>query len=89
MIIVDHLHKALAIRPRLIRRDEKLNEQLIPLYDPSGRLFLASEDPTPAERDATLKERELHLKYGVVTVNEVRGDLGLPPVPWGDVPKAV
>ncbi len=82
----DHLHKALAIRPRLVRRDEKLNEQLLPLYDPSGRLFLASDDPTPNERDATLKERELLLKYGVLTVNELRSDLGLPPVAWGDVP---
>src|SRR5439155_2307339 len=42
MQAADHLHKALAIRPRLVRRDEKLNEQLLPLYDPTGRLFLAS-----------------------------------------------
>jgi hypothetical protein len=28
------------------RRDEKLNEQMIPIYDPSRRLFLASEDPS-------------------------------------------
>jgi len=32
---------AKAITPRLQRRDEKLNEQLIPLYDPSRRLFVA------------------------------------------------
>src|SRR5205823_14185267 len=62
MHAADHLHKTLAIRPRLVRRDEKLNEQLIPLYDPTGRLFLASEDPTPTERDAAVKERELLLK---------------------------
>ncbi len=28
----------------------KLNEQLIPLYDSSGRLFLQTPDPTPANR---------------------------------------
>jgi HK97 family phage portal protein len=87
MQAADHLHKTLAIRPRLVRRDEKINEQLIPLYDSSGRLFVASDDPKPADPDAAVKERELLLKYGVITVNEVRGDLGLLPVPWGDGPK--
>ncbi|HYV38345.1 MAG TPA: phage portal protein [Gemmataceae bacterium] len=87
MQAADHLHKALAIRPRLVRRDEKLNEQLIPLYDPSGRLFLASDDPTPMQRESTLKEREMLLKYGVMTINEVRSDMGLGAVAWGDAPK--
>jgi HK97 family phage portal protein len=82
----DHLHKSLAIVPRLRRRDEKLNEQLIPFYDPSGRLFLASDDPTPQNQEWLLKQCESDLKYGVRTVNEVRSDRGLPPVPWGNVP---
>src|SRR5262249_26044554 len=30
----EQLHAGRSIRPRLRRRDEKLNEQLIPLYDP-------------------------------------------------------
>jgi hypothetical protein len=77
MQAADHLHKTLAIRPRLVRRDEKLNEQLIPLYDPSGRLFLASDDPTPAQHEANLKEREMLLKYGVMTVDEMRREMGL------------
>ena len=82
----EHQHMAKAITPRLQRRDEKLNEQLVPLYDPTGRLFLASEDPVPVNRELTAKEQELNLKYGVVTINEVRGEQGLPPVPWGDAP---
>src|SRR5205823_10208274 len=36
---------AKAIWPRLQRRDQKINEQLIPLFDPSGRLFVARDDP--------------------------------------------
>jgi HK97 family phage portal protein len=82
----EHQHMAKAITPRLQRRDEKINEQLIPLYDPTGRLFVASEDPVPVNRELTAKEQELNLKYGVVTVNEVRGEQGLQPVPWGDAP---
>src|SRR5262249_55000765 len=79
-------HAAHAILPRLRRRDEKLNEQLLPRYDPSGRLFLSSDDPTPINRDLTWREHSLYLKYGVLTVNEVRSELGWPQVAWGDQP---
>ena len=82
----EHQHMAKAVTPRLQRRDEKLNEQLVPLFDPSGRLFLASEDPVPVNRDLAAKEQDLNLKYGVNTINEVRGVQGLAPVPWGDAP---
>jgi HK97 family phage portal protein len=82
----EHQHMAKAIDPRLKRRDEKLNEQLVPLFDPTRRLFLASEDPIPVNREMSAKEREIDLKYGVVTINEVRGERGLPPVAWGDQP---
>ena len=58
----------------------------MPRYDPTGRLFLASEDPVPVNRELSARERELNLKYGVVTVNEVRSEQGLPPVSWGDAP---
>src|SRR5262249_22768119 len=56
MQAADHLHKTLAILPRLRRRDEKLNEQLVPRFDPSGRLFVASDDPTPANNDFPLRQ---------------------------------
>jgi HK97 family phage portal protein len=79
-------HMAKAIAPRLQRRDEKLNEQLVPLYDPTGRLFLASENPIPLNRELSIQEREIDLKYGVLTINEVRSQRGLPPVPWGERP---
>jgi hypothetical protein len=58
----------------------------VPLYDPTGRLFLASEDPTPVDAQASLTQKEQDVKYGVVTINELRGERGLPPVPWGEVP---
>jgi HK97 family phage portal protein len=82
----DHQHLSKAIAPRLTRRDEKLNEVLVPLYDPSGRLFLSSDDTVPANLDLVFRERELDLKYGVRTINEIRGERGLPPVRWGDEP---
>lgn len=77
-------HLSQAIRPRLRRRDEKLNEQFVPLFDPTGRLFLAAEDPVPGNRELWLREREMMLRQGVLTINEVRAEQGLPPVSWGD-----
>jgi HK97 family phage portal protein len=81
-----HQHMTLAIRPRLRRRDEKLNEQLVPLYDPTGRLFVASEDPVRETHEQRLEQQELDLKLGVRTINEIRQERGLPPVPWGQTP---
>jgi HK97 family phage portal protein len=86
MQAADHHHKSLAITPRLRRRDEKLNEQLVPLFDPSGRLFLASADPIPANQDQLLQVEQAHLRLGVRTINEVRTARGLAPVPWGERP---
>ena len=79
-------HMQMAISPRLKRRDEKINEQLIPLYDPTGRLFVASEDPVPVDQDQVLAKQELDVKYGVVTINELRSERGLPEVEWGHTP---
>src|SRR5262249_28786936 len=88
MQAADHMHKTLAILPRLRRRDEKLNEQLVPRFDPSGRLFVASDDPTPANNDFLLRQEQADLRAGVRTINEVRAGRGLAPVAWGDAPLA-
>jgi hypothetical protein len=40
----------------------------------------------PVDPDQTLQQVSADLKYGIVTINEVRGERGLPPVAWGDVP---
>ena len=76
-----------AIAPRLERRDEKLNEQLVPLYDPTrpavpGQRGSGAGGP----RTCWCSKQIADLKYGVVTINEIRAERGLPPVPWGDVP---
>jgi hypothetical protein len=58
----------------------------VPWFDPTGRLFLASADPIPANQDQLLQLEQAHLKLGVRTINEVRAARGLPPVPWGERP---
>jgi HK97 family phage portal protein len=79
-------HMLLAITPRLRRRDEKLNEQLVPRFDPTRRLFLASDDPVkPSNRDAREQEKQ-ELELGILTINEARALRGLEPTEWGHKP---
>src|SRR5262249_51360721 len=63
----EHQHMSLAIAPRLRRRDEKINQQLLPKFDPSGRLFVASDDPIPANAAFGVQQQEIDLRCGVVT----------------------
>jgi len=84
MQAADHLHKSLAILPRLRRRDEKLNEQLLPRFDPAGRVFFATPDPTPANQAFLLAQEQADLKRGVRTINEVRAARGLGPSQGAD-----
>ena len=79
-------HLAVAVRPRLRRRDQRLSSALARLYDPAGGLFFASDDPSPLEREEALRRQELDLKQGVLCINEVRAGRGLAPVEWGGVP---
>jgi len=73
-----------AIRPRLIRMEEKLNEKLTPRYD--GKLFLSFDDPVPEDRAFKLKERESNLKTGYSSINMERELDNVDPVEWGDTP---
>jgi len=82
----EHQHMTKAIGPRLQRRDEKLNEQLIPIYDPTRRLFLASEDPSPIDPEQAWETLRINLEFGVITINEARESQGLPTTSWGNEP---
>jgi hypothetical protein len=78
--------RARTIHAKIARRDEKLNEQLDPLFDPSGRLFFASDDPRPTETAVAMQLEKQDLLLGVRTIYAVRTDRGLAPVEWGDKP---
>lgn len=52
-------------------------------------LYDSFDVPYPGEGERTLRFDDTnlyqyHLQFGVLTINEVRATLGLPPVPWGD-----
>jgi len=72
------------IRPRLIRKEEKINEKLTPKFD--NKLFVAFDDPVPVDKEHRLKEKELHLKSAYSTINMERFIDNKEGVEWGDVP---
>lgn len=70
--------------PRCTRIEQKLNEQLTPMYD--ERLFLAFDNPVPKDRQMQNTEDTQRLTTYQTTINEIRHRDGEDPVPWGDVP---
>jgi len=72
--------------PRCTRIEQKLNEQLTPMYD--ERLFLAFDNPVPKDRQMQNAEDSQRLTTYQTTINEIRHRDGEDPVAWGDVPLA-
>ena len=73
----EYWHSKNGITPRLRRIEQKLNEKLIPLYD--DRLFVAFDSVIPENIEVQTSTNAIYLDKGVLSVNEVRRELGLPP----------
>lgn len=83
-VVGEYQYGRYTIGPRCRRLEERLNEQLLALYDP--RLFVVFDDILLEDKEFMLKEREIDLRTGVRTINEIRLERGLQEVPWGNVP---
>ncbi len=62
--------------PRLMRIQEKLNQQLMPLFEPSGDMFLTFPDPIPEDKEFAVDENERYVNAGIITPNEARVSIG-------------
>jgi len=83
--IQDEINFALyTIEPTLNLVAAELNAFLLPQFDEN--LECGFEDVVPRDIELQLKKHETYLEKKVLTINEVREELGLKPVPWGDVP---
>lgn len=80
----DYRHAKNGVLPRLRKIEEKINERLLPLFDP--KLFCAFDNPIKDDRAIVLAENTGYVNAGVLTLNEVRSDLGKEPVEGGDEP---
>ena len=72
-----------AVKPRLRRLADTLNQTLVPMFDPSGRLVISFPDPVPEDEKLTILR---HVQYvdKILTSNEIRAEIGEDPLPGGD-----
>jgi len=82
----DYAHAKDAGLPRCCRNEEVLNARLVPLFDDSGRLFVAYDSPVREDEVFALEQMKAASLSGAVTRNELRASVGLDPAPWGDMP---
>lgn len=79
-------HARDAIVPRLRILEGAMNAQLVPLFDPSRRIFLAFDDPVPEDAERKIREDQAYSAIGARTINEIRTSQGYEPVEGGDIP---
>ena len=72
------------ILPRLELIEDVLNNFFLPRY--GSRLIFKHDNPVPTDRAQAHREAMAQLDRGVITINELRAQMGRPPVPWGDRP---
>jgi HK97 family phage portal protein len=82
----DYAHKIDAGVPRARRLEERFNADLVTLFDPSGRMFLAHDLAIPEDKEHILLQTRQASEAGALTRNEIRASVGLAPEPWGDTP---
>jgi HK97 family phage portal protein len=81
-----YTHAKYGIEPWLMRYDDTLNGDLIPIYDDTGMLFVGSDSPIPEDKAYLLQKRTADMAAGITTINEERADDGKEPVDGGDEP---
>jgi len=81
-----YTHAKYGIEPWLMRYDDTLNGDLIPIYDDTGTLFVSSDSPIPEDKTYLLQKRTADMAAGITTINEERADDGKEPIEGGDEP---
>lgn len=78
------LVKRKAIRPFLKLLEDAINEGIIPEFNFEGIEFQFIYDD-PSEKANRLANWKTELEIGVKTINEVRVEMGMEPIPGGDI----
>lgn len=77
-----YTYMKMAIMPRLLRFEEKLNEKLVPMF--GENLFLVADNPIPEDKEFALKRDVEYVRNRIWTTNEVRRGQGREPIEGGD-----
>jgi HK97 family phage portal protein len=75
-----------AIIPRIRHNQTALNAYLVPLFDDTGDLILAYDDPSVKNKTQVLEETTKLVTGNIITPNEARAIYGYEPAEWGDEP---
>lgn len=78
----NYLRFTIAPLAKLITR--RLNTHFIPMFD--DNMFVEFDNPVKDDNDFLMKNTDMKLKNGLITINEWRAEEGLEDVPWGDAP---
>jgi len=79
------LSRRKGIRPLLKILEKYFNEEIISEFGYEGIEFTFIYDD-PSEKNQRLTNWKLEIDMGVKTVNEIRNEMGLEPVEWGELP---
>jgi len=75
------------IQPMLITHAEQLTERLLPRFGiEPGEMYFAYDNVSPEDEQRNSQVYATYISARVLTVNEVRAELGREPVEWGDKP---
>ena len=78
----DYVFAKRVIKPRMEKIVDALNKFLVPLYEED--IYLDFESPVPEDEEMKLRKFENGIKNHYLTINEIREEIGLPPVSGGD-----
>lgn len=73
----DYTYQKETILPRLTLIEEKLNEQVLPLYDVG--LIVKFDSPVPQDNEFRLREKQMNISSGFSSIDEEREREGLEP----------
>ena len=72
-------HGRFGLKPITMVIQETINEMLLPIYDKN--IFCAFDDPVPEDKESELKETDILVKLGVMTINQAQIKHKLDPYP--------
>ena len=85
-LAIDTTFNSESIKPRLDAFDSFLNHKLLPMYKNTQNMFIKHDNPIPRDMEFESRDRKMRVLTGISTINEIREEMGKPPVPWGDRP---
>lgn len=85
-LAIDTTFNSESIKPRLDSFDSFLNHKLLPMYKNTKNLFIKHDNPIPRDMEFESRDRKMRVLTGISTINEIREEMGKPPVKWGDEP---